>query len=730
MFNFLLCVQIIAFLAGLISVFLIASQNNTTLAKIMLLTCACSMIQNAGYLMEMTSNNISEAMIAVRFEYIGSAYIATWLFIFVFRYCRIRLPKWVIAAMISLDSLVLVCVWSYEHTNLYYTSTKFEYSGLFPHVVLGKGVLYVIFAIVLYIQLLVSAVVTMVSVLRTPDKVMKRNYLLLFFSSIIPILFHMLGVSGLVGAYDPAPVGGAIGIMIFAYAIILRNVFDIVEIAHENIMLNMQDAVVVLDYRNGFLEANKSAMRLFPTLSETQYGEPVPNEEFNRLLSKDGERELVIGDRFYDVHINEVANRGSMVGRTVILFDVTDRKYQLERMSELRVAADSANQAKSAFLASVSHEIRTPINVVCGMSDVILRDYKDPQLLGYANNIQNAAHSLLSLINDILDFSKIESGHIVIATSKFDANRFFTDIISTFRNTGHEKGIAFDIKVSKTIPKYLIGDEIRIKQIATNLLSNAFKYTREGSVILRAAFEKMADDKGNLIISVEDTGIGITKENMDRLFEVFVRLDERINQGIEGTGLGLNITKQLLDAMGGEIKVYSEYGKGSVFTAIIPLSVQDANEMVGELGKEIELPMRKKLGYTAPSAKVLVVDDSKTNLIVATALLRDTKVHVDTVLSGEECLEKIKEEHYDVIFLDHRMSKMDGVETLHNMKLFRHKSEGVPVIMLTANALSDVRDYYIGEGFTDFLSKPISEETITTMLRKHLPKTMIIENEE
>ena len=300
-----------------------------------------------------------------------------------------------------------------------------------------------------------------------------------------------------------------------------------------------------------------------------------------------------------------------------------------------------------------------------------------------------------------------------------------------FEHKGSEGKVAFINDIAKDIPLLLYGDAVRLRQIATNILSNAFKYTREGSVTLRARFEKITEEKGNLIFSVEDTGIGIRKDEVDKIFEMFVRLDERLNRSVEGTGLGMNITKSLVDLMGGEIKVYSEYGKGSVFTVIIPQFVRSKHgETVGELTHQNVVKQHIAIGFEAPEAKVLIVDDSKTNLIVAKALLRDTKAQITTGISGEECLKNVAKEHYDVIFLDHRMPGMDGVDTLHRMKLMDHKCMDSPIIMLTANAMSDAKDFYIKQGFSDFISKPITEQSICQMLLKYLPKEKVHRTDE
>ncbi|MCR5475740.1 MAG: response regulator [Lachnospiraceae bacterium] len=732
MYTTLLTLQIIAVIFSLACAAVLLIQKGSEVTKLILVGCFCAFIQNAGYLLEMTSGNLDEVMIAIRLEYIGTSFIVTMSILFVFRYCRVNFVPWLKYTILGIDIAVLVSVWCYEYVPFYYSNVAFVYSGVFPHVVLDRGFLYVIFMVTVYAELIGGVVVAAVFAIRTTDPNMKKNYRLLIFSNAAPMLFYIAGVCNMIDGYDPAPLGGAVGILIFCANLIFRRVFDVVETAHENILMELDDAIVVLDYRRGFQEANRAAINLFPELARTPFGELVASKEFYDLFDNMDNDEIEIGGRYYKVHINELYARGGIesnfIGYSMIFFDITDSRKQIIKMNELRIAADSANQAKSAFLANVSHEIRTPINVVQGMSEVIMRDYDDEKLIGYASNIQNAADQLLDLINGILDFSKIESGKITLSNSEYRTDEFFRDIVMVFEHRGEEKKLEFITDIADDIPLVLFGDAMRIRQVATNILSNAFKYTREGSVTLRAKFEKRAEDRGNLVFSVEDTGIGIRKEDIDKVFELFVRLDERLNRGVEGTGLGMNITKRLVDLMGGEIKIYSEYGKGSVFTVIIPQFIKGRRgETIGKLGSETVVHHREGVGFEAPEANVLIIDDSKTNLIVAAALLRDTKAKITTGISGDECLDHVIREHYDVIFLDHRMPGMDGVETLHKMNMMEHKCKGTPIIMLTANAMSDAKDFYMREGFTDFISKPITEQSICQMLRKYIPQEMVIE---
>lgn len=395
-----------------------------------------------------------------------------------------------------------------------------------------------------------------------------------------------------------------------------------------------------------------------------------------------------------------------------------------------KAEAEAANLAKSTFLASMSHEIRTPINGVLGMNAMIQKEAKDSTIKEYSRNIDNAGNGLLSLINDILDFSKIESGKMEIVPVQYELANVLSACYNMIFLRAKEKGLDILFENNPTIPKTLLGDEVRIRQIITNLLTNAIKYTKEGMVLLTADWEQgNAEDEMILIVSVKDTGMGIKKENISNLFSAYERLDKEKNRNIEGTGLGLKITKQFLDLMGGTISVESDYGAGSEFVVRIPQKiVSDAG--LGDFANYVHIssdenPDRVKR-FKCHKGKVLVVDDVEMNLKVFSGLLKESGLSIDTALSGRECIEKVKENTYDMIFLDHLMPEMDGIETLHNMKdIPNFFNKRIPIIMLTANAISGAKEEYIKEGFTDYLSKPVLEEQLYEILSKYLPNEIV-----
>ncbi len=422
-----------------------------------------------------------------------------------------------------------------------------------------------------------------------------------------------------------------------------------------------------------------------------------------------------------------------------MLYVVLSEKKARENKELLREKenAESASKAKSAFLANMSHEIRTPINGILGMDSMLLKECKDETLRDYALNIQSAGQTLLSLINDILDISKIESGKMEILPVTYSVFTVLNDCYNMVAVRAKDKNLELVMDISPEIPTALFGDEVRIRQVVNNLLSNAVKYTNEGSITLSVRSEKLSVDPiqgGNskqvkLFIQVKDTGIGIREKDREKLFADFVRLDEKRNRNIEGTGLGLNLTKQLLDMMGGTIEVESTYGEGSVFTVCLLQQVSDEKPL-GDFEKlykqHVNVVDAAHERFEAPEAKILVVDDVQMNLKVFAGLLKDTKIQIDTAMNGAEALELIQGKHYDVIFLDHMMPVMDGVEAFRRMKLLEKNPNAItPVVMLTANAVSDARNGYMDEGFSDYMAKPIREEVLLSTLKKFLSKDLV-----
>lgn len=388
-----------------------------------------------------------------------------------------------------------------------------------------------------------------------------------------------------------------------------------------------------------------------------------------------------------------------------------------------------ANNAKSTFLANMSHEIRTPINAILGMNTMILRESKEEATLENAREIENSSHTLLALINDILDISKVESGKMEVIPVEYELSKLLKDVMNMVSFKAEAKKLEMKLDVARELPRKLFGDDVRIRQILINLMNNAVKYTEKGSVTLKVTGE-VAESVVILKFVVQDTGIGIREEDMEKLFSKFERLDVVKNRNVEGTGLGMAITQKFLGLMNTKLEVKSTYGQGSVFSFYLMQNIIDKTP-VGEVeikgNNEIsDRSTSKEIRFVAPDAKILIVDDNAINRKVFIKLLKRIKTQIWEADSGFKALEMLNSMEFDLIFLDHMMPEMDGIETLHRFRENKQTSNHEkPVIALTANALTGSKEYYLEQGFDDYLSKPIIPEKLEKMIMNRLPDNMI-----
>ena len=396
---------------------------------------------------------------------------------------------------------------------------------------------------------------------------------------------------------------------------------------------------------------------------------------------------------------------------------------QQEILEEARIEAQSANKAKSAFLANMSHEIRTPINVMLGMNEMILRESESEEIRQYAKSIERSGSYLISLINNILDISRIESGKMEIEEGKYELRQLLDEVMLIAEKQAEQKSLKMNLIFDKTLPAYLIGDVIHIKQILLNLINNAVKYTKEGQIDIKVS--KNAEET-KLIFEVKDTGIGIKEENLPILFDAFMRVDSKKNKKIKGTGLGLAIAKQLAEQMDGMIWVESVYGKGSSFFVQLPMKKVSDGKISNVEWKETD--ERKRRSFVVPQAKILIVDDNPENLMVTRSLLKRTAVFVDTAASGEECVHKVRQNVYDLILLDYMMPQMDGIDTIRELK--KDVQFHIPVIALTADVTKGIEQTFLREGFCAYLSKPVMWSKLEDLLMKYLRDNLVFIRED
>lgn len=530
-------------------------------------------------------------------------------------------------------------------------------------------------------------------------------------------------------SYPSSVYGVTVSFLMTVFFSIRYDTFGISKLTVSDYLFNQIDyGVMVYDYQRTHILHNTNAEVLFGADVEQPFEELVTceckKEKFAEQLYQ-GKLEhckvkCLQGNQILSVTSSMVCDEyGEMQNTIVTLVDIT---YEEELLERLRVS----DRAKTDFLTNMSHEIRTPINGIIGMNSLLLRQIDTlprEKIAEYAGNMQRASRTLLAIVNDILDISKIESGKMELLCEGYELASLINDCYTIVASNCKKKNLDLYMEIDENLPSILYGDDVRIRQIVNNFLSNAVKYTKRGHVILKISYSRIDEENINLRIDVKDSGIGIQKKDMENLFQNFTRLEEYKNRNIEGTGLGLSLTKRLVDMMHGEVQVESQYGEGSTFTAIIPQKVI-CEDGIGDM-KQIFENYELSVGAMMPvpqfaGAHILVVDDMEMNRIVAKEMLLQTGAIVDVAGSGEEGLTLMKEQHYDLIFMDQMMPDMDGIATFEEMKRMNHQNKTTPVIAMTANAVKGAKEMYLQHGFADYISKPIFEEKMWKILERFL----------
>ncbi len=720
----LLTIQYISIAGVFIESLIVISNWKKPLHTYLFLSCLAIFVNNLGYLFEMTSKTRDAYVVALKISYAGRVWFAFFMFLFICELAGKRVPTIIKGILIAAHTGIYAVSFIIGGGNFYYRRMQFATGGIFPRLTHENGVLYIIFLAmqILYIIIGLTILFTTRIKQRRIKKARKRIDVIII-SVIVETLFYILQVMGigtLTEEYDITMLGYFIGTLILLFAIVKYDLLGTSEIARDFVVDRLAEGIFATDTSGEIQYYNDPMKTLFPEIEK----DPESVCKFVKRAVEHDET-INVNKRVYIPEENDLEYDGERIGKLYALVDETDHFRYMAELEEQRALADQANRAKSSFLANMSHEIRTPINAVLGMDEMILRESRETRTKKYAADIMSAGKTLLSLINDILDLSKIEEGKMEIIPVQYELASVINDLLNMVRDRAEKKGLKLEIDVDENTPCLLYGDEIRIRQCALNLLTNAVKYTEEGTVRLSVSFEKKDDEHILLNIKVSDTGIGIRQEDMKKLFDTFTRIEEKRNRTIEGTGLGMNITQELLSLMGSKLDVRSEYGKGSEFSFAVEQKVCEWNG-IGDYASRFE--NEKKHNYNplfhAPDASILVVDDTEVNLSVIENLLKRTKIQVDTASSGKAALQLAEEKQYDIILLDHMMPEMDGIETLHHMKESGKNTE-TPTVALTANAVSGAREKYLKVGFTTYMSKPVDGEKLEKLLCDLLPENKI-----
>lgn len=721
MYSFLLVLHAAAVFVAVIIVAAIGLEKPSKTQLYLLLASIASFLDVFGYFFELSAKTMEEAILAIKVEYLGMVLMLPFLVMFMARCCHYEMQRKIKMLLLMFSGAVYMIIVTLEKHPLYYSEYYFDAEAAIPHIVSVKTPVYYIF-LTYNIILMVTQVVMAVKYYRANKERDGKGVLLLGMAYIMPIaaIVIIMAFFGVPYGYDPMPITQEAASAWIFIVVVRYRIFDYEQMAKDDIVLNIKEGYCVVDLNHQMLFKNEIADGIFPGLMAKN----TCTEAIEMLFSHNGET-ITVNDKKLAIDVQPFYDKKRLKGYTVWMYDKTADYTYAQKLIELKEQAENANSAKSVFLANMSHEIRTPMNAILGMSDLILRENLSDEVRDNAVNIQSAGKTLLSIINDILDFSKIETGKMDIIEADYRVADMIHNIASLFAVRVKEKNLEFKIEADGNIPSQLRGDEMRIRQVLINLLNNAVKFTDEGYVKLRM-WCKDEDGEFRLYASVQDSGCGIKAENLPGIFDSYERVDLIKNRSIEGTGLGLAICKRLVENMGGTITIDSEYGKGSTFTFYVIQEVTDTNPMGSWKTAGIHNKQEQKISFKAPKVKALVVDDTKINLRVAVGLLKTMDIKADTALSGIECLEKIKEKQYDIIFMDHMMPEMDGIETTRKIREMEGEYyKNVPVIALTANVVNGAKEMFLGLGFQGFVSKPIDMEELRGCIKKYVPDKII-----
>lgn len=725
MYETIVVLQLFAIFLIVYSIFFMVRGESTYAQKLMIFFLVAELIQNLGFVLELFSDSLEEAFMAVKVEYIGSSVVTIFYMMFIRHYCGRKENK-TFERILFLVALFSFCmVWTSPYHHFYYKRINFVNTGAYPHLKLTYGPGFFIYTFFIIVIPWIEVVYSLFYALRREQhEKKKKNLFLVIAGSVVAFFVYVLYVCKVFPAgYDPTPISMALMLSVMVTYIWNRKDFDMTRAAANTILNGLDDCVITMDENHKILSYNEATTKLFHDIKVYQSLDDL--KEFPEQIFDGGDKgEFVIGNKHYESHIRKLVDMdGDTRGYTVLIMDVTETFEYIKNIMYMREKAENANRAKSDFLANMSHEIRTPMNAIVGMSELIIEESRGRKMYDYACDIKSAAINLLSIINDILDLSKVEAGKMELVEDKYYLQILVQDTINLVKVAAAQKGLQMKVDLAENIPHQLYGDEGRIRQILINVLNNAIKFTRTGYVSLKVSGGYVDEEHIKLTFEIEDTGIGIRKEDMKAVFEAFQQLDMNKNRKTEGTGLGLAITKRLVQLMHGELQVESEYGKGTKFTISIDQKVVDQRTIKEAPVTRESIQETDTRMFTCEEYRILVVDDNVINRKVAIAMVEAYGCQVDEADSGSKAIALAKNNKYDIILMDHMMPEMDGIEATHLIRSECGECGRMAVIIaLTANAIEGAREMYLGNGFQDFLSKPFERIQLHEIMNKWIPE--------
>ncbi len=708
---------------------LLVSGDGTSEQKITAFFLCGSLIQNVGYMLEITASTLEVAEAAVKFQNLGSGFVPLCYCWFIFLYCYQKPP---ILLLKGIAVVNFVCIFIiFFNNSVFYSEMHWVETAQGHHYLdIEYGPLYfpVLIVLRLGVPFILSIYALLKAVLQRQDEKDTRQYLVFLFLSLLPVVALLVYILKLTNVYDLSPV--TLGLVLSAVEILVwrRRNFDFRRIAAETVIDNMADGVITLDGNKRLVSYNFAAGNMFPALLDYRRGDVLAGVKQNPddMFLEDSWRRFQWQERFYESHSKQICSKsGVCMGYVFLLLDITDTAVYIEEINKLRMQAEKANIAKSEFLANMSHEIRTPMNAIVGLSDIMMEESRDREMMVHAKDIQSAARNLLAIINDILDLSKVEAGKMELVYNDYYLKNAVGEVVGMMDMAASQKGLLMKYEYDKTLPCRYNGDDVRIRQILVNLLNNAIKFTDDGYVRITVSGTPGENENEMFLkFRIEDTGCGISDEDKEKIFDDFTQVDVRRNHNVEGTGLGLSITKHLIRLMNGSISVESVYGEGAAFTVVIPQKVVDYRTIAET--PDVESVAEELACFTARGCKVLVVDDNRINQKVAKGMLAPYDLELQEAQSGKQAIEMVKKTCFDIIFMDHMMPGMDGIEAVRIIRSECGENGTRPVIIaLTANAMAGAKEKFLDNGFQDFLAKPLNRKMLNDALRKWIPPDFI-----
>ncbi len=733
MYFVLLIIQAVSIVFLLIESGYVFVKMNTGIHKYLFLNCIATLVNNTGYFLMMLSTSEGQFLTGLQMSYLGKVWIPFSLFIFCMAMCRIRMKEPIMMGMAFFHAFIFFLVLTCQWHKLYYRSMEYVVNGYWRNLEVQGGVWHVINMLVLIGYIIIGLFQLIRTTSREKNFTAKRRMLFVTLAMVCVCASYLIFLTGVTKEYDCTVLGFTASTFFMYIAIFKYNLLDTLQLAKDYVVDELSEAVMVVNQDEKLEYYNKPAAEILSrrTLESEGWIQAVENAvQAGDSIELDG--------RIYSPQVKDLYENDEPCGRIYVLADDTDHYNYMKRLEEQKEIAEEANASKSAFLSIVSHEIRTPMNAVVGMTDLLLRDadsLNDKQEK-YLRNIKNSGAALVMIVNDILDKSKIEAGKMEIVEQPYELRPLANDVKMIIENRIGSKPIHLMYEIDDEVPRFLVGDSLRIRQVLINLMNNAVKFTEEGYIRLKVEVIEEAAGKRRLRFGVKDSGQGIRAEDLSKLGQAFTQVDTRKNHSKEGTGLGLSISRDFISMMGGQLEVASEYGKGSEFYFSIWQAAASGAGSTNASGdtKQVWQPEEE---FVAPGARILVVDDTEINLMIMEELLEPLHMTVDTVDSGEKALALVQSNFYHAVFMDYRMPNMDGVETtgqIRNLALTAARDgeeeraeyyKTVPIIVLSGDTSDGTKDKFMRAGIDDFTEKPADLKKLKRLLRKWLPAELI-----